>query len=359
MAIKKLLNTGRLYLWQKYREEQKAKHPLKVLFWETSLNCNLNCLHCGSDCNKAKSQKRILKTDEIKKALKEIAEDFKTQKILLVASGGEPLVRPDLFFVMDYARNLGFQWGMVTNGELLTPDNIKKIKETGLCSISVSIDGLKDSHNWLRNKDIFDKVVENTQKLTKESFQMTEVITCINQRNFGELEDIYKLCLGLGIMAWRIFNIVPVGRAKNIKELFLTPSQFKKLLNFIIEKRKERKLKVSFCEEGFLGTDYEGRVRDMLYFCSAGINVGSILYDGAVSACPILPRNLIQGNIRENRFSDIWDNKFQAFRDSNWKKKGKCKDCESWDFCEGNSLHLWDFDEDETTKCHLELLSEK
>ncbi len=328
-----------------------------MLFWETSLSCNLRCLHCGSDCNSSNDQKNILTTKEIKKALKEISEDFNAKEILLTASGGEPLVRKDLFEVTNYARKLGFEWGMVTNGELLNKENIKKIKKTGLCSIAISLDGLKDNHNWLRNKDIFDKVIANVKNLTKDSLPfMTEIITCINKRNINELEKIYNLCLDLGVKAWRLFIIAPVGRAKDIKELSLDSGELKDLFNFIVKKRKEGKILVSFCDEGFLGARYEGEVRDMFYYCAAGINIGSILYDGSVSACPILSRNLIQGSIRDERFSKIWNERFKTFRDASWKKQGKCKDCKNWDFCEGNSLHLWDFEKNETMKCHIEML---
>jgi radical SAM protein with 4Fe4S-binding SPASM domain len=196
---------------------------------------------------------------------------------------------------------------------------------------------------------------------SSKSFNEVEAISCVNQNNFNELEEIHKLCNELGVDKWRLFAISPVGRAKDNAKLFLDGQQWAYLLKYIKDKRtRQEKPEVSFCDEGFLGLEYEGEVRDQLFYCWAGVRVGSILYNGDIAACPILPREYAkQGNVRQDRFSEVWDNKFNLFRDRDWRKSGKCKGCEWWEFCEGNSLHLWDFNEGKLRLCNYDLINQE
>lgn len=360
--MKDLFKIGKLKLWQKYCERQREKHPLTYLFWECTLRCNLVCRHCGSSCGPQQINKDELTTDEIKNVFNSIAEDFNPKQIMIAVTGGEPLLRKDIFEVMKYVYSLGFSWGMVTNGTLITSEIINQMKEAGMSTISVSVDGLEKSHNWLRYNNSFKKTVRGLELLiTSKCFKIIEVITCVHQRNLNELEKIYQFLIELRIDKWRLFTITPVGRAKNNPELSLNCQQFRYLLEFIKSKRREKKkLKPSFCDEGFLGTEYEGEVRDQLFHCWAGINVGSILYNGEIAACPILPREYVrQGNVRRDRFSKIWNTKYQIFRDRNWRKQNECKNCLWWEFCEGNSLHLWDFKRNKLMLCNFNLINEQ
>lgn len=362
--MKNIFKTGKLKLWQKYCENQRTKHPLNYLFWECTLKCNLCCQHCGSSCGLGKISKDELSANEIKKVFHTIAEDFNPKQIIIAVTGGEPLLRKDIFEVMQYAHELGFPWGMVTNGTLITPEIVSQMEEAKMSTISVSLDGLEQNHNWLRcTQDGFGKTINGIKLLVaSKSFEVVEIITCVNQNNLGELEKIFQLCNNLEVNRWRIFTISPVGRAKNNSRLFLDSQQLHYLLKYIKDKRKERrsKLKVSFCDEGFLGLEYEGEVRNQLFYCWAGISVGSILYNGDIAACPILPREYArQGNIRQDRFSEIWNNRYKLFRDRNWRKCGDCKNCSWWEFCEGNSLHLWNFGDNKLTLCNYNLINKK
>ena len=122
--LKELYKLGELSLMKSLKEQEREKHDLIDLFWECTLTCNANCKHCGSSAEKRKYDGE-LSTEEIKKAFKQISEDFNTNKILISVTGGEPLVRQDLCDVMQYATNeLGFHWGMTTNGILLNDENI-------------------------------------------------------------------------------------------------------------------------------------------------------------------------------------------------------------------------------------------
>jgi radical SAM protein with 4Fe4S-binding SPASM domain len=359
---KNFFKIGKLKLWQKYVEKQQREHPLTYLFWETTLRCNLKCRHCGSSCGPDQKRKDELQTEEIKGVFKEISQDFDPQKIMVAVTGGESLLREDLFEVMEFASGLGFAWGMVTNGTLITPKIVSKLRRAGMRTVSVSLDGLQESNDWLRGKGAFKKAVRGIKLLVgADCFSVVEVITCVNQKNFAELQKIYKLCQDLGVTAWRLFVISPVGRAKGQGRLFLKKKQWRELLDFVRQKRRDKKtqIRVSFCEEGFLGPGFEGEVRDQLYYCAAGINVGSVLYNGEIASCPILPREWAgQGSVRKDRFAKVWSEKFKLFRDRSWCRRGKCRKCFWWDFCLGNSLHLWDFGKKTLDLCHLELLEE-
>lgn len=106
--ISDLIKIGKLKLWQKYCEVQRKEHPLNYLFWECALRCNLNCRHCGSSCSPKIFNKDELTTNEIKKTFYNIAKDFNPKQIIIAVTGGEPLLRKDIFEVMKYAHSLGF-----------------------------------------------------------------------------------------------------------------------------------------------------------------------------------------------------------------------------------------------------------
>ena len=120
------------------KKVELSKHPvLYNLFWETTLRCNAKCKHCGSRAGENNEIEKELTTDEIKRTFKSIADKYDTDKILINVTGGEPLVRTDLFDVMKYATNLGYHWGITTNGTLINDEIVSKMKETKLSTISM------------------------------------------------------------------------------------------------------------------------------------------------------------------------------------------------------------------------------
>jgi radical SAM protein with 4Fe4S-binding SPASM domain len=345
-----LLFRGYLRLWSHYRRSQTETHPLTYLFWESTLNCNFACKHCGSNAGAGRSRvKGELTSVEIKKTLKEISQDFDPRKIILAVTGGEPLVRKDLFEVTGYASKLGFPWGMVTNGYLMDQKTVVKAKEAGMKTVVVSIDGIGKTHDWFRGVEgAYDRAVAAVKSLARENFlDDLQITTVIYRRNFSELEKMYKTFLTLGINSWRLFNVDPIGRAENNQELLLNSKQLKGLLDFITEKRKQsRKVEITYGCGCFLGLDYEKKVRGHFFTCPTGINVASILANGDIYVCPNVPRRteLVQGNVRKDRFSEVWNDKFKPFRDPNRTKCRECQNCEFWEDCAGGSFHLWDFE---------------
>ncbi|MDR3366473.1 MAG: TIGR04133 family radical SAM/SPASM protein [Prevotellaceae bacterium] len=344
-----------LELFRRYRKNESRLHPLKYILWECTLRCNLQCLHCGSECKKEAAVKDMPAEDFLK-ALDELKGLVNPHKTMIVLTGGEALVRKDLEQIGQqlYARE--FPWGLVTNGMLLDEQRLQSLLRAGLRSVTVSLDGLEQSHNWLRGATrSFQQAFHAIQLLTKTPGIRFDVATCVNRKNFDELPQLKEMLWQTGVKEWRIFTIFPIGRAKTHEDLQLEPQSFKVLFDFIRQTRKEMKIKLNYGCEGFLGS-YEGDVRDNLFYCRAGISIASVLADGSISACPNLRANFIQGSIYKDSFADVWQNRYQVFRDRSWTKTGSCASCKAYRYCEGNGMHLHDEQTGELLFCHLKRL---
>ena len=353
--LNKIIQTGKYEIWKAQREANRKRHPLTYLFWEISLQCNFHCRHCGSYCERHKYPDD-LNTEEIKKVFKEIAEDFNAKKITIAVTGGEPLLRKDLFEVMTYARNLGFHWGMVTNGWFVTPEIVKKMKQSGMETVVVSIDGLGLTHDKFRDMPgAYDQAIRAVKLLSKGKFlKDLQITTSVHKKCLPELEKMSKIFPKLGINSWRVMNVDPIGRADIDQEILLSKPELIQLLDFIKEKRKISKIDITYSCAQFLGFDYDDSVRDHPFFCATGINVASILHNGDIFVCPNVPRlpKLIQGNVKKERFSDVWNNKFEMFRDINRTNCAKCTNCPDWEYCLGGSYHLWDQKKKRPKSCY-------
>jgi radical SAM enzyme (rSAM/lipoprotein system) len=346
-----------LELFRTYRKNESKLHQLNYILWECTLRCNLNCLHCGSDCKKDASLPDMPLKDFLN-ALDQLKGLVNPNKTMIVLTGGETLLRVD---IEETGRNLykrGFPWGIVTNGMFLNEQKLKALMQSGLRAVTVSLDGLKNSHNWLRgNARSFDLAVSAIHLLPKTPGLKYDVVTCVNRKNFHELESLKEFLINHGITDWRIFTVFPIGRAADNPDLQLNAGEFKGLFDFIQETRRENKIGLNYGCEGFLG-NYEREVRDNFFFCRAGINVASVLADGSISACPNLRENFIQGNIYRDNFADVWQNRYQIFRDKSWTKTGICADCSFHKYCEGNGMHLRNEKTGELMFCHLKRIEE-
>lgn len=346
-----------LKLFKKYRHNQAKLHELNYIFWECTLRCNLHCLHCGSECKKEAGVKDMPAKDFLK-AIDQIIDIVNPNTTTIVFTGGEPLVRKDLELVGLELYHRGFPWGIVSNGLLLNEKRLNSLLNSGMRAATISLDGFEESHNWLRgNPNSFSHAVNAISLLAKTPDLAFDVVTCANQKNFDELPKIKELLISLGVKEWRIFTIFPIGRAAEHPELQLPSDKFKQVFDFIAETRKEGRIKLNYGCEGFLGK-YEQKVRDNFFYCKAGINVASVLVDGSIAACPDLRANFIQGNIYKDNFKDIWENKYQIFRDKSWAKTGVCADCNFFDYCEGNGMHLHNENTGELMFCHLKRIEE-
>ena len=347
-----------LSLFQQHKKNQCKLHELTYLFWECTLRCNLNCIHCGSDCSKEALSPDMPLSDFLK-VLDSIIPHFSPNKTMVVITGGEPLMRKDLELCGKEIYKRGFPWGMVTNGYGLTPVRFKALLAAGLRSVTISLDGLNpETHDWFRGKSgSWDKAIDALELVVATPDLMYDVVTCVNKRNINDLEAIRDLFESKGVNRWRLFTVFPKGRAKDNPLLQLSKQDFVRLMEFIKHTRKQGMINASYGCEGYLG-NYELEVRDTPFFCQAGIHIGSVLVDGSISACPSLRADYIQGNIYTDDFMTVWNDRYQIMRNRTWTKTGKCATCKSYKYCEGNGLHLRDEHTGEVLCCHMDMLQE-
>ena len=322
------------------RKNLQQLHPLQQLFWESTLRCNVHCLHCGSDCSSSEITPDMPAEDFLRVIDQSVTPHVDPHKVLIIISGGEPLMRKDLAEVGAALKQRGYPWGMVTNGLALTEKRFKELMQSGLRSMAISFDGLELDHNWLRQHPLaFDGATRAIKLAAATPLLTWDVVTCVNQRTINQLDEMQQYLWSIGVRNWRLITIDPMGRAEENPELLLTPDQHRQLLDSIREKRKQG-LHISYSCEGFM-PDYELEVRDHLFHCAAGVSVASILIDGSISACTSVRGKYYQGNIYKDDFWEVWENGFKDYRDRKWMRKIEpCKDCKLFRYCEGGGMHL-------------------
>ncbi|RKX66436.1 MAG: radical SAM/SPASM domain-containing protein [Tenericutes bacterium] len=346
-----------LELFRYYKNIQTKIHDLTYLFWECTLRCNLNCGHCGSDCLSSSSV-ADMPSEDFLRVLDSVRKKLDPSKITVALTGGEPILRKDLELVGSRIASWGFPWGIVSNGWALSGIRLNSLLNAGMVTMTVSLDGMAGSHDWLRKrKGSFKRALNAISNLARSSIPVFDVVTCLTQRNLGELDQMKDLLVKIGVKNWRIISIFPRGRAAINPELSLDGAQLRQVLEFIRSVRTSGEIRVNYSCDGFLG-EYEKEVRDNFMFCRAGISIGSVLIDGSISACPSLRGDFIQGNIYKDDFLECWENRFQVMRDRTWAKTGACKDCNSWRWCEGNGLHLRHEKSGELMMCQLASLED-
>ncbi len=345
--------------------EAMKTHELQQIFLEVTLRCNAKCEHCGSSCGE-KIQKDEVSAEDLKRMLKDVANHYDARKILLDVTGGEPLMRKDLFDIMEYASDLGFMWGMTTNGILINDHIIDEFNRTKMSTVSISIDGIGKTHDDFRHvPGAYGIIIDNIKKLKKSQekgiLQALMVTTVVNKKNINELEDLYKVMCDLGISLWRVVTVDPIGRAKKNDDILLEPKEFEYVYKFMREKNKIGKLRILTGCPHFMGLTYEKLFRPHYFFCVTGIHIGSVLANGDIYVCPNVPRvpELIQGNIKKDSFVDVWENKYQAFRDVNRSKSKKCEKCKYWKYCLGDSFHTFDYVNKRQNICMAKMFSKK
>ena len=340
-------------LFRLFRDNEVKVHELNYLFWECTTRCHFRCRHCGSDCGMA-AREQDMPLEDFLGALDTIPEEGRARPFTIVLTGGEPLLRPDIVAVGAALRARRFGWGMVSNGWFYDGEMHRRLMDAGMGALTLSLDGLEASHDWMRGlSGSYDRVIRAIGHFAAEPHLNADIVTCVNRRNLPELPRLHEILSGLGVRQWRLFTIIPIGRAASDPDLHLDDAQFVSLMEFIRQKRAEGgPMKVTFSCEGYLGR-YEEKVRDVRYFCRAGVNIASVLIDGRICACPNIDRDRFsQGSIYEDSLWQVWQGRFEPFRDRRWARTGPCGNCRAWRNCLGGGMHNWHGPSGEVLQCH-------
>ena len=321
----------------------------KWIAWEITRRCNLRCVHCRSSSEMEIKGHQDFPTGEAYRVLDDIAGYAKP---VVVLSGGEPLLRKDVFDIARYGSDKGLRMCLATNGTLVSDEICDKIKASGIRIVSMSLDGATAAvHDNFRNeKGAFEGTV-NAARLFKKNGIEFIINSSFTKRNQEDIPGIYRLAKELGATAWYMFMIVPTGRGEDIMAELISKEDYEKILDwhYHMEKDEHDLLVRPTCaphyyrvvlqkskEEG--GAGFERRT---LKFstggakgCLAGQLICLIDVDGNVLPCSYFPKPA--GNIREQSFKDIWENS-ELFRDMrDFKKyKGSCGSCEYINVCGG------------------------
>ena len=345
----------------KYRRELVRNPQLKFLFFELTDCCNLACRHCGSSCSPKGAT--FIDKNLIYKVLDEVRNAYGTQPMICL-TGGEPLLHPDFFEIASYVNASGFYWGITTNATLINKDVATKLHRYAMTSVAFSLDGECDSHNALRGSataygrciDGIVNVVENCPNT------VTMVTTVVSKLNLHQLDNIYNTVCSLGVDSWRLTNVDPIGRAKQ-SDLLLDGSQLVDLLRYVRNKRNDPStaVDVTYGCSHYLTERFENELRDGYFLCASGIYTASVLCNGDIFACLDIERlpHLVQGNVVTDNFVDVWEHRFEVFRQDRTLLNDKCRRCADREYCAGDSAHTWDYVNNRPNLCIKQILNKK
>lgn len=323
------------------------ENQLRLVFWETTAGCNLECVHCRRLDVAHELMKNDLTTEQSKKMIDDLA---KTGKCILVLSGGEPLFRPDIYEIAEYADSVGLTVALATNGTLVTPEVAKKIADAKVQRVAISLDGATaETHDEFRKlPGSFDLAVQGIKNLQAVGME-TQINSTIAKHNVHEVKKLYDNAIELGVMALHIFMLVPVGCGVQIaEEAMLDAEKYEEVLNWFYDISQEGKIQTkATCAphyfrimrqrakaDGVAITPKSHGMAAMTKGCLAGQSICFISHKGEVFPCGYLP--VEAGNVLKQEFSDVWNDSavFADLRDQD-KLGGKCGVCEYKKVCEG------------------------
>lgn len=301
-----------------------------MVIWQATKRCNLLCQHCGTDAGK--SLEKELSGAEFLSQM----EAFKAIGVKTIGiTGGEPLMRKDLFNIIARLKENGFAVGLVTNGWAYDDSVFDQIQKLKLDSVNVSIDGLCDQHDLLRSRrGSFEHAMRFLSKVAKMTLPNVTVLTCVHHGNFNQLDELCETIFEAGVDSWVLRPVIAKGRAKNLNQLILKVNEYPLLINKA-KQILEKGFDVMIAHDlGYLGK-LDSVLRPAPYFPSFGWSFFHLLSNGDVKATDdeAVP---VEGNIRIEALQDIWYEKFHSFRSR--EPKQQCLQCKYYGRCIGEVL---------------------
>jgi len=323
------------------------KWQIKWMAWEITSKCNLKCVHCRSSSGIHSSVGNF--TLEKSKAFVDHITSFASPVVVL--TGGEPLMRDDVFDIAKYGTDKGLRMAMATNGLLVDDKVCENIKSSGIRIVSLSMDGATaDVHDDFRQaKGSFQGVLNAAEYFNKHGIKFI-INSSFTKRNQSQIADCYKLAKELGAHAWYMFLIVPTGRGEEIMKELVSKEDYDGILewHYEVEREEDEMLVRPTCAPQYYRiwgqkSEEEGKDKNRrnLSFgtgggkgCIAAQSICFVNSDGDVYPCSYFP--LSAGNVFEQDLKDIWENSklFKDMRDFK-SYEGKCGVCKYLGVCGG------------------------
>lgn len=301
--------------------------PFTFVQWLATYNCNLHCPYCEASAGKAAENE--LTTFEVEHLIDGLV-NMGVKRLLI--SGGEPLLRPDLIEIMEYASQRHLKLGLVTNG-FLVEDRWNELQQFKYFLYFTSIDGIPEYSTRMRgNKEAFERAMKGLELFDRLRVPIRMVNTVVHPGNINQLGSLLEILENSPANCWRLSPIAQVGRAINKSEYSLTGEQLRYLADFI--RTHQSVMKIEFGEShAYLGC-FEGHPVGKPFFCGAGLTRCSIMPDGEVMGCHQgYDISLSEGNIRDKPFSQIWKEGFARFR--RYEFPVLCRSCAHLSQCQG------------------------
>jgi AdoMet-dependent heme synthase len=310
-----------------------------AISWNTTYRCNLRCSHCYLDTNAlTKQSTNELSTQEGFTLIDQIAE--LNPHVLLILTGGEPLLREDIYDLASFASQKGMMVVLGTNGNMIDDERAKKLKESGITGIGISLDSIvPERHDTFRGiPGAWDNTLNGIEACRRQGIEF-QIQTTVTRENFSETPKIIEFAYNLGARVFNLFFLVCTGKGQELTDI--TPQQYDQALHQLYELQKnyqEKMMVGAKCAPHYRRIVYEHDttsplIRAYAGGCPAATHYCRITPEGNVTPCPYMPN--ISGNVREKSFADIWKDTadFQTLRYAGLH--GRCGMCEFKYLCKG------------------------
>lgn len=330
--------------------EVKLRAPLNVE-WEITKSCNLRCRHCYLDAGRELPHELTTK-----EALTLIAELDELGVSDVTISGGEPLLRKDLWEILSEMERRDIPFTVYTNGTILNSARIQRLKEVGVKMLSVSLNGAKPrTHNLIQNANTFQKILNSIKLLKNEGLQV-QILYTLMKTNMHETEDMVALAENIGAAYLCIYPFYSIGRGdENRETLSLDGTAVKTFLTMILKRTKKHSVGVYV--GGCLSRSYSPRKEkkdSLIKGAPCAKLMAVITADGHLRPCNFLPFQT-RKSVREKRLTELWkDPLFERIRDWDKSVQLDCSNCQRFPICFGSCLSMHLDKLDPTFKSELE-----
>lgn len=307
--------------------------------WHLTDKCNLSCKHCYQD-----GAVVDMTYTQIREAMDNVVEAFRTwvteyqmeMSPSFHFTGGEPLIRQDVFSILNYAFNKGFSTSLMTNGTLVTSDVALKLRQTQVRDVQISLDGLKSVHESMRGKGSFARAEEGINNLIDKGIP-TNINLTLSRINAGEIGGLISLAQKLGVGAVTFSRLVPCGHGEELRADVLSTGELATIYDELHRYEAGGDVRISSLDPLFSVAAMKGQVVEAEFpvgGCAAGIFGVTVAADGSVMPCRRM--NMVIGNIKEQSFRELW-----AESPALWSLRsredyhGGCESCIYWSVCRG------------------------